>query len=301
MCAQDLVTVTEALRRLSPSAEISEDAYGVVFREIADLLLNRTTLYIAERPYRFTELEMYWSGLAHVDPFSHGQAMQKQLGAWYFHRAGSQYRSGTYKGLDIAFGNREAFGGILVRSIEGPAAPGALPGALPGPLIDGPCMVVDHILAVTASPSIDALVSRFDVTIEDTGRRSPLHIALDAGPGRRQTIYATPRIGLTLKKGNTAARRRFIARPYRFLSEPARIRKGKPHLITSLHQQGWSPAEIAAVTGTRLSVLQGYLEAFEAGRAAPIGASSEVSSEAFGGDLSTRELCGLLGSCSMTR
>jgi 3-methyladenine DNA glycosylase Mpg len=278
----DLVTVTEALQRLSPAAGTAEQAYGAAFREIADLLLNQTTLYIAQQPYRCTELEFYWSGLAHIDPFSHGDAMQKQLGHWYFHRAGRQYRSGTYKGLDVAFGNREAFGGILVRGIESLAAPA---------LIDGPCMVVDHILGVTASPSIDALVSRFDVTIEDTDRRSPLYLALAAGSGPSQTVYATPRIGLTLKKGTTEARQRYIARHYRFLSEPARIRKGKPHLITALHQQGRSPAEIAALTGTRLSVLQGYLEAFEAGRTAPGGD--------FGGDLSTSELCRLLGACSI--
>lgn len=154
-------------------------------------------------------------------------------------------------------------------------------------------MVVDHILGITASPSIEALVSRFDVTIENTDCRSPLYLKLAAGSGRNQTVYATPRIGLTLKKGNTEARQRYIARHYRFFSEPARIRKGKPHLITALHQQGRSPAEIAALTSTRLSVLQGYLEAFEAGRAAPGGN--------FGGDLSTRDLCKLLGGCSARR
>jgi Methylpurine-DNA glycosylase (MPG) len=291
MCAQDLATVTEALRRLAPSARTEEVAYGSVFREISDLLLNKTTLQIAQRPYRFTELEFYWSGHAHIDPFSHGKAMQKQLGYWYFHRAGTQYRSGTYKGLDIAFGSSEAFGGILVRGIEGLGEPGSHSGPLSRPLIDGPCMVVDHILGITASPSIEALVSRFNVTIESPDRLSPLYLELDVGPGRNQTIYATSRIGLTLKKGNTEARRRFIARHYRFLSEPARIRKGKPHLITALHQQGCSPAEIAALTSTKLSVLQGYLDAFEAGRARPV--------EGFRGDLSPGELCRLLGACSV--
>jgi hypothetical protein len=291
MGTQEHATVTEALRRLSPSADTEEGAYGAVFRDIAELLFNHTTLQIAQRPYRLTELELYWSGLAHIDPFSHGNARQQQLGTWYFHRAGTQYRSGTYKGLDIAFGSSEAFGGILLRGIEGLAEPGP-PGPL-GPLIDGPCMVVDHILARTSSASIEALVNRFDVTIENTEGRSPLYLALDADPGRSQPIYATPRIGLTLKKGTTEARQRLIARPYRFLSEPARIRKGRPHLITALHQQGRSPAEIAALTGVRRSVVQGYLDAFEAGRAKPI--------DAFGGELSTRELCELLGACSVAR
>jgi hypothetical protein len=275
-------TVTEALRRLAPSADTAEDAYGAVFREIAELLLDRTTLYVAGRPHRLTELELYWSGFLHEDPFTHGDPMQQRLGSWYFHRSGQRYRSGTYKGLDLAFGSRDAFGGILVRGVEhlGPR---------PG-LIDGPCMVVDHILDLTASASIDELVRRFDLSIESTDRSSPLLVQLDPGAGRGAAIYATPRIGLTLKKGSTAARRRYLARPYRFLSEPARIRKGKPHLVTALHLQGRSPGEIAALTGTRRSVVDGYLAAFEAGRARRI---SELE-----GDLSTRGLCALLGACA---
>lgn len=283
MCAQDAATVTEALRRLSPSAGTQEAAYGAAFRQIAELLINRTTLHVAGHRYRCTELEMYFHGFQHVDPFTHGDAIQKQLGAWYFHRSGTRYRSGTYKGLDIAFGNSEAFGGILIRGIADLVASGAL--------IDGPCKVVDHILTVTASPSIEALVSRFDATIEDCTGRSPLHVELDAGSSRAQLIYATPRIGLTLKKENSSARRRFIARHYRFLSEPARIRKGKPHLITSLHQQGYPPTAIATLTDTRLSVLQGYLEAFQAGPA--------TSLEDLRRDLTASETCKLLGACAV--
>ena len=282
MCAQDPATVTEALRQLSPSADAQEAAYGPVFREIAELLINRTILHVAGRPYHVTELEIYFHGLQHLDPFTHGDAMQKQLGSWYFHRAGTRYRSGTYKGLDIAFGHSDAFGGILVRGIESLAEPATL--------VDGPCKVVDHILAATASPSIDALVSRFDVAIEDPARGSPLHLTLDASPRHARPIYATPRIGLTLKKENTSARRRFLARHYRFLSEPARIQKGKPHLITALHQQGWLPAQIAALTGTRLPVLQSYLDAFRAGPATAL--------EELRGDLSTSETCKLLGACA---
>jgi hypothetical protein len=277
-------TVTEALRGLAPSADTAEEAYGAVFREIAELLLDRTTLYVAGRPHRFTELELYWSGLAHEDPFTHRDPMQQRLGSWYFHRSGQRYRSGTYKGLDLAFGSRDAFGGILVRGVErlGPQPA----------LIDGPCMVVDHILGLTASASVDELVRRFDGTIESADRSSPLFVQLELEPGagRGATIYATPRIGLTLKKGSTAARQRYLARPYRFLSEPARIRKGKPHLVTALHRQGRSPAEIAALTGTRRSVVEGYLAAFEAGRAKRIAAQA--------GDLSTTELCALLGACA---
>src|SRR5689334_18097007 len=143
-------TVIEALQRLAPSAATAEAAYAAVFRVIADLLLNRATLHVAGRPHRFTELEMYWSGHAHVDPFTHGQPIQRQIGAWYFHRSGERYRGGTYKGLDITFGSSEAFGGILIRGVEPvepiePARARAAAPALPElpALIDGPCLVVD--------------------------------------------------------------------------------------------------------------------------------------------------------------
>lgn len=283
-------TVIDALGRLAPAAATPESAYPAAFREIAGLLLDRATLYVAGQPHRLTEIEIYWSGLAHVDPFTHGDPMQQRLGAWYFHRSGQRYRGGTYKGLDIAFGRSEAFGGILIRGIERDDHGSAGPAAGTPSLIDGPCMVVDHILRLTASPSIDALVSRFDGTIESRDRGSPLHVRLDGGPGRGTVIYATPRIGLTLKKGSTEARRRYLARPYRFLSEPARIRKGKPHLVTALHQEGRSPDEIAALTGTRRAVLDGYLAAFEAGRAHGIAEP--------GGAPSTDALCRLLGACA---
>ncbi|HWO26871.1 MAG TPA: hypothetical protein VNO30_49415 [Kofleriaceae bacterium] len=297
--------VTEALRRLAPAAATAEDAYLSVFRDIAALLLDRATLYVAGQPHRLTELELYWNGLLHRDPFTHGDPMQQQLGAWYFHRSGGRYRGGTYKGLDIAFGSSEAFGGILLRGLErvdrapdpAPPAPDPAPPAPAASLIDGPCMVVDHILQLTASPSIEALVSRFDGMIERRDLASPLasllYIDLDAGPGRGAPIYATPRIGLTLKKGSTEARRRYLARPYRFLSEPARIRKGKPYLVTALHLEGRSPDEIAALTGTRRAVVDGYLAAFAAGRA-----RGAHGIEDPGGDLSTEGLCRLLGACA---
>jgi len=290
-------TVTEALQELLPTAVTPEPAYPAIFRAAAELVLNRATLHVAGRPHRVTELEVYWNGLQHADPFTHGDPMQQRRGAWYFHRAGARYRGGTYKGLDLAIGSPDAFGGILIRGLA--RATGAAPEPEPPELVDGPCLVVDHILALTGSPSIEALVDRLGdgAPIEDRDGRSPLHVALDAGAdgsrdrGRGHAIYATARVGLTLKRGATEARRRYIARPYRFLTEPARIRKGKPYLIAALHLQGRSPEEIAAVTRTRRAVIDGHLAAFEAGRALRL---AEL-----GGDLaSPAALCRLLGAAA---
>ena len=46
-------------------------------------------------------------------------------------------------------------------------------------LVDGPCLVVDRILALSQSRSIDELVERFDLSIENWGTGSPLHVAVE--------------------------------------------------------------------------------------------------------------------------
>ena len=45
--------------------------------------------------------------------------MQKHTGKWYFHKFGSSYKQGTYKGLDVSIGKGDgvAAGGILLRSL----------------------------------------------------------------------------------------------------------------------------------------------------------------------------------------
>jgi len=77
---------SEAIRSLRPPEDASEGDYLPAFRAIADLLLNRATLFVAGRPHKLTEIELYWNGLGHRDPFTHGDPLQKRLGIWYFHR-----------------------------------------------------------------------------------------------------------------------------------------------------------------------------------------------------------------------
>jgi 3-methyladenine DNA glycosylase Mpg len=263
---------------LLPPADAPEAAYPPAFEALANLLLNQAVLHVQGVQHRFTELEFYYKGRQHVDKFTHGDPMQKRFGHWYFHRTGGEYRSGTYKGLDIAFGSEDAPAGILVRGIERLSDQ---------ELIDGPCLVVDHMLALADAPSIPALVARFDLSI-DPGEDSPLFVTQrDSSLGK--AVYRSPRVGLSLKRVNNAERHRFIARNYRFLTEPDRIKKGKPNLIIALHRDGVPKARIASLTNTKPSVIQRYLESYEEGR------SKEPS--VFGTDLSTGDLCALFGAC----
>lgn len=74
----------------------------------------------------------------HNDTFTHGDKLQLKCGTWYFHRFGSSFKGGTYKGLDLAFGKEkdQVYGGILIRAIHN-AEDG---------FIEGPCRSVDTIL-----------------------------------------------------------------------------------------------------------------------------------------------------------
>lgn len=272
---------SETLLALMPPPQAAEEDYPPAFFRMAELLLNGTTLRVAGVPHRFTEIEMYVNGLGHRDTFTHGDSMQKKGGSWYFHRTAGQYRSGTYKGLDIAIGNEDLFGGVLIRGVE-QLEP------LPK-LLDGPCVCVDHMLALNGAPSIEQLVSRFDGKIDaPAGGESPLF--LEAAPvPRKQPIFACPRVGLTLKRSASEERQKFLARPYRFLSEPKAIKKGKPNLVTALHRAGKSAAEIVAISGAPKASVARYIAAFEAGKGKP--------AEQYRDELSSEQLCELFGAC----
>ncbi|HEY8377286.1 MAG TPA: hypothetical protein VIK91_12410, partial [Nannocystis sp.] len=232
----------------------------------------------AGAPHRIVEIEVYWNGAAHCDPFAHGDPIQRRFGVWYFHRSGGHYRGGTYKGLDIAFGRDDVAAGILIRGLERPD----------GTLVDGPCMCVDYLLSRTGHATVQALAESFDLAVDDPGGTAPLHLTL-VDPPRRAPVYASPRIGLSLKRGALAQRARFLARPYRFLTEPTRIKKGRPHLVIGLHRQGLDAAAIAAVVGSTVAPVSRYIAQYEAGRGR--------DPRDFVKDLTSDETCRLLGAC----
>lgn len=270
--------VSAALRALLPPPEAPEADYLPAFRRIADLLLNRTTWRIGQVPHRIVEIELYWDGAGHLDTFTHGDPLQREFGRWYFHRQGGEYRGGTYKGLDLAIGRDDVAAGILIRGAA----------ALSGPTLDGPCTCVDHLLATTGHASVRALAESFDRAVDPpAGGGSPLY--LEPADDRGLAIAEGPRVGLTLKRGVLAERARFLARPYRFLSEPAKIKKGRLHAVIGLHRQGLAADQIAARTGSTVAQVGKYLAQYEAGRA--------QDPRDFVKDLGADDTCRLLGAC----
>jgi hypothetical protein len=248
------------------------------FTRIAEKLLNGSQLLVAGQAHRFREVEFYYFAREHLDPFTHRDPVQHQYGRWYFHRTGSGYRSGSFKGVDLTFGDAQATGGILIRSLHTPA----------GKLVDGPSLCVDHILALTDCRDVAALDAAIDGRLA-WGRSNPLQVT-EVKPAESAPLFRSARVGLSLKRWQKSPEPpSFILRPYRYLTEPRRIKKGKLHLVLALHVAGTDPETIHQLTACPRASIQRYLTDFELGR-------QEKDFSAYQGiDLGPRELCRLHG------
>lgn len=250
------------------------------FDELARQLLTDCNLLITGQPHRIVEIEFYYHSPDHPDPFTHRDPMQQEFGRWYFHRAGGTYRNGSFKGLDLAIGNVDAHGGILLRGLETPD----------GKLVDGPSLLVNHLLTVTGTEGIAALDAAINGRLA-WDASSPLRLEAVATDDPRR-VFRSARVGLSLKRarGNTEMPR-FILRPYRYLTEPRRTAKGKLLLVLALYTEGLDVDTIHQLTGCPRRSIVRYLQEFEVGR-------QEVNFEPyFGVELEPSALCRLYGIC----
>jgi len=153
--------------------------------------MNQYLMYIRGVPHRLTELEFYFCGDKHQDVFTHQDELQKTSGNWYFHKSGSGYKGGSYKGLDITFG-QSGYGGILIRAIE----------TMSGTYIEGPSTCVDQILSINRTkngiPEIAEYVDT-DTFNRSVFKKGTLYLEKTDNLEQR-AIVAGPRFGLTLKK-----------------------------------------------------------------------------------------------------
>lgn len=178
-------------------------------------LLTAVELVAGGQPLRIVDVERYPDG----DPFAHRHPIQRLPDRWYFHRVGTGYRGGTYKGLDVTAGDGKRYEGLLLRAVEHPD----------GSRTDGPSRLVDLLLRRTGF----ATVAELDAAI---GQRSafdnttPVHLRPVA---RRVTVVQTARVGLGLKRfrpepGHPVVR--WLAKRERYLTDPARTRTGRVQL-----------------------------------------------------------------------
>jgi hypothetical protein len=255
------------------------------FTKLAERLLNGAVLMVGNEPHRFVEIEFYYCGEGHPDPFTHRDPLQLESGRWYFHRTGGMYRSGSFKGLDLTFGSGGAHGGMLIRGIEAPD----------GSLVDGPSLCVDHLLEKTRHHTVAELDDAIGGKVAWDSNNV---LFLDeVTPGQRP-LFRSARVGLSLKKaraGSAGEMPRYIMKTYRYLSEPRRTAKGKTYLVLALHALGKTAEEIADLTGCTRSAIQRYVADYEAGR------QEKDFSSYFGAELSPKDLCRLHGTSAAQR
>ncbi len=179
--------------------------------------------------YRIVECEFYLYSSSHPDLFCHNNEMQLTTDQWYFHRAGtslqSKYKGGTYKGLDITFGDSDSYGGILIRAVQSLET---------GQVIEGPCRCVNLILELCDKTSVGDLVSDISLNIRD----QDLLYMKDKDDLQQVTVSSGPRVGLTFKRKGPEAND-YIHANYRFAVAKL-VKKEKWGFVVSAHLAGLS-------------------------------------------------------------
>lgn len=170
---------------------------GFFFSEIADVLQNRLVVQTGNATFRITELEFYYHGRNHPDPFVHKGEEQLRHLHWYFNKATS---------LDLTFGdaNTGSHGGILLRGLEELGAEKGDSQSKTFPYTVGPQL------------ALRALVASWHAAFEGANclrlQENPAPFEPSATPWR------TARVGLNASTEAPDAADPYHARPYRFLA-----------------------------------------------------------------------------------
>lgn len=222
--------------------------HNILFNKIANDILNYKLLSINEKPHRICEVEFYLYSADHIDPFTHRDKDQSIPNNWYFHKKNGTYKCGTFKGLDMTFRpvvttydkKFGIYGGMLIRSISILDKYGKETG-----FIEGPCRVVDYILNECNMPKIKDFVDKYGVTIEDNEGLTLIDIPSDMISCNIETIYNSPRVGLTLKNPeDIELRKKFIMQNYRYVIYPWKYKKNRKLIACQMIEQGLSSSQV---------------------------------------------------------
>jgi len=198
------------------------------FDFLANFLFSNVDLKIGKIKVEIVEIEFYLNDNFHPDPFAHQDEHQSSPGKFYFHRQnGKSYKGGTYKGLDITFrlenSGEPCYGGILIRSIK-----------YKDQFIEGPCKVVDFILAKTKKENITELIGDLDAPVSVVSENFELSLV----KAEREVAFGkSPRVGLSLSKCKSRkdSRMDYIMRPYRYYTSEFSTKIKKYKCLVSLN------------------------------------------------------------------
>jgi len=154
------------------------------FDKIAYNLLNKVVLNSGSNLYRICEIEMYCYSELHPDLYVHRVEDQKTNGKFYFHKfSNGTYKAGTFKGLDITYGDEKTYFGVLIRSILNLKT---------RELTEGSCNCVNELIG---GITVKEFMSKFDGIISiDNKDFGLIDYKLPIKP-----LYHGPRIGLSDK------------------------------------------------------------------------------------------------------
>lgn len=183
----------------------------ILFQKHAERLLNNVVLKVKDVAYRICEIEMYYCGKDHEDKYTHCDSLQLENETFYPHRFKTgTYKSGTYKCMDIAYGNKETmtYFGILIRSLK------RLDDNI---FFTGPCICVNELLR------------HFDCTeFKDFFKNYTTdEFKLEEQKLDYEDIFVGPRVGLGDKYPE------FKDKKYRFATHIKQIKKQK--IFEKLH------------------------------------------------------------------
>ena len=85
-----------------PPHVTTEAHFAPWFDDVMNRLLNHCDFVVNSERYRFAELEAYYFGPGHPDPFTHRDPIQYETGRWYFHKTAGVFRGGTFASKIVA-------------------------------------------------------------------------------------------------------------------------------------------------------------------------------------------------------
>lgn len=229
------------------------------FKLLAEHLLNDFKLNLGDTVCSIEEIEIYYHSVDHKDEYVHKNKDQLKNSSWYFHKYhNGTYKSGTYKGLDITFGNeKDIYGGILIRSIMNNKTK---------EFITGPCNTVNYILKELKYNEVNDLVDDME-SLNVFNKTNPFYLSIefdvnnddDSESDNEENysyIFSGPRVGLSLKYPE------YLLKEYRYLKQPSKIQKYRNTIISNLHKNGISEKDIIKLTKISANTIKKTIREF---------------------------------------
>jgi hypothetical protein len=188
------------------------------FDQLANQLLNSTVLVANNTRYRLCEIEMYLRNDAHPDEYVHKNKDQQTHSQFYFHKYhNGTYKSGTYKGVDIALGNTNTstYFGVLIRSIQQLDT---------GEFTEGSCNCVNRMLKQFEVATVSELMDKHFGGLKQI-ETSNQTFGLVRAELPRMEMYKGPRIGLSTKYPE------YQHKQYRYAIQIASIKKQRKTFV----------------------------------------------------------------------